>query len=354
MPETDLNIDSVLDAAVGEGRVVLMSDSATTDEAPIERDALVFQAGRYDDKDMEVTEADLDRMVKAHQPAPIGYEHAGGKLRFGWLTKIWRQGKDLFGRLSFSPQAFATAQECGLNKLSVTLPRDKARLLGVDLVEAPRVADAAFEFAAVGFNIADIDSKPESEVIQMAEETTQTTEVKVEPAELAKAIETIARAKALTPEVQSEVFSKVNEMTEYTQSAQREVLEAAKKFEAFAEATQTQRAEGTIAQFKMQGKISKAVEHYARAILSKRPLVPGYTDDPNMVVTFKQGDETVSMHIAEAFAQFLEGMPSSIQLKELARMTEGASGPTAEERKYMAQFGQTEEDWKKYNKAEVG
>ena len=349
------DIDTVLDAAIGEGRVVLMSDSATTEsEAPIERDAKIFEAGRYDDKDIEVTEADLDGFIKNHQPAPIGYEHAGGKLRFGWLSKVWRSGKDLFGRLSFSPRAWETARECGLNRLSVTIPRDKSRIYGVDLVESPRVGDAAFEFAAVGFSIADSDSTKPKEVTEMAEEVTQTLETKVDPAELAKALETIKRFKAAAPTAQDAVFAQIGEMTEFAQSGQKEVIEMGRKADAYFTALQSQKAETDIANFKMNGKISKAAENYARAILAKRPLVAGYTDDAAMVVSFKVGDDEVTMHIAECFAQFLEAMPASIQLKELARMSDKQDGPTAEDRKYMALFGQTEEDWKKYNKAEVG
>jgi hypothetical protein len=332
-----------------------MNDSATIEsEAPIERDAKLFEAGKYEDKDIEVTLGDLRKLVDNHQPVPVGYEHAGGKLRFGWLTKLWHVGKELFGRLSLTPHAYGLAKECGLSRLSVTIPRDKSKLLGVDLVEFPRVGDAAFEFASIGFSVADSDTKPK-EAIKMAEETTQIqTETKVDPAELAKALETIKRFKSSAPTAQDAVFAQIGEMTEFAQSGQKEVIEMGRKADAYFTALQTQKAETDIANFKMNGKISKAAEHYARAILAKRPLVAGYTDDAAMVVSFKVGDDEVTMHIAEAFAQFLETMPASIQLKELARMSETQDGPTAEQRQMMVKFGQTDEDWKKYNKAEVG
>ena len=67
-------LDDKIESAIQEGRVVLMSaDSGTLEDGPIERDAKIFEAGRYDDKDIEVTEGDLDKMIQAHESAPIGY-----------------------------------------------------------------------------------------------------------------------------------------------------------------------------------------------------------------------------------------------------------------------------------------
>jgi len=109
----------------------------------VERDALLFRAGSYPDKDLEVTEEDLDQMVESFTPAPIKVEHMDTPLRLGILTRIWRVGRELFGRLAFNPLAWALARECGATKLSVAVRRDKSSLQEVSLVRSPRIADAA-------------------------------------------------------------------------------------------------------------------------------------------------------------------------------------------------------------------
>ena len=112
-------------------------------EGIVERDALLFRAGAYPDKDIEITEEDLDRMVESYTPAPIKVEHTDTPIRFGVVTRIWRVGRELFGRLAFNPLAWALARECGATKLSAAVRRDKSGLEEVSLVRSPRIADAA-------------------------------------------------------------------------------------------------------------------------------------------------------------------------------------------------------------------
>jgi hypothetical protein len=109
----------------------------------VERDAKLFEAGIYEDKGIEVTEDDLDRIIECHQPVPIKVEHTDSPLVLGTLVKVWRVGKELLGRLAFTKPAWELVKASGARKLSVALKRDRSGLAEVSLVRNPRVADAA-------------------------------------------------------------------------------------------------------------------------------------------------------------------------------------------------------------------
>lgn len=109
----------------------------------VERDAKLFTAGDYPDRGIEVTEADLDRMVEDHKPVPIKVEHTDSPLELGTVTKLWRVGKELFGKLSFTSPAWSLLVSSGARKLSAAIRKDKTGLTEVSLVRVPRVADAA-------------------------------------------------------------------------------------------------------------------------------------------------------------------------------------------------------------------
>lgn len=112
-------------------------------EEVVERDARLFTAGSYPDVGIEITEADLDRMAEEHRPVPIKIEHTDSPLELGTVTKLWRVGKDLFGRLAFTAPAWSLVEACGAKKLSAAVKRDKSGLVEVSLVRSPRVAGAA-------------------------------------------------------------------------------------------------------------------------------------------------------------------------------------------------------------------
>jgi len=112
-------------------------------EELIERDAKLFTAGDYPDKGLEITSDDLDRMVSNHKPVPIKIEHTDSPLELGMVTRLWRAGKDLFGRLAFTPEAWALIQSSGAKKLSAAVKRDKSGIAEVSIVKHPRIAGAA-------------------------------------------------------------------------------------------------------------------------------------------------------------------------------------------------------------------
>lgn len=109
----------------------------------VERDAKLFTVGSYPDKGIEVTEADLDQMVIDHKPVPIKIEHIDNPLNLGVVTKLWRVGKDLLGKLTFTAPAWGLVQASGASKLSAAIKRDKSGIAEVSLVRHPRVAGAA-------------------------------------------------------------------------------------------------------------------------------------------------------------------------------------------------------------------
>ena len=136
----------------------------------VERVAKLFSAGEYPDRGIEVTEDDLEFMVKAHQPAPIKVEHSDTPFKIGTLTKIWRVGKELFGKLIFSRAAWDLIRDSGARGLSVAIKRDKSALTEVSIVRSPRVADAVlFGGDTVEFSI-ELDEESEDMIDTKVEE----------------------------------------------------------------------------------------------------------------------------------------------------------------------------------------
>jgi len=110
------------------------------------RDAKLFEAGDYTDTHgIEITEDDLDALI-AEFPAegvPIKLEHTSTPIDkvLGAVVKVWRKGKELFGRIAFNPAFWALAEAAGARKLSVGLSKAK-KLMEVSLVSSPRVKTA--------------------------------------------------------------------------------------------------------------------------------------------------------------------------------------------------------------------
>ena len=62
------------------------------------RKAKLFEAGKYPDRCIEFTEADLDAVVAGFdKPVPVRVQHGPSPWegRFGRVLKIWREGRDL-------------------------------------------------------------------------------------------------------------------------------------------------------------------------------------------------------------------------------------------------------------------
>ena len=114
------------------------------EEMPVEKDAKIFEAGEYPDKEITVTEQDLDAMVDSFTEVPVKVEHTDSPLDpLGAVKRIWRRGKELFARLAFPRDLAAFLERRGVKKLSVALYKDPLRLAEVSLVLSPRVPSAA-------------------------------------------------------------------------------------------------------------------------------------------------------------------------------------------------------------------
>ncbi|MEN6358344.1 MAG: hypothetical protein ABFD83_14825 [Armatimonadota bacterium] len=118
--------------------------SFSTDDF-IERPVKLFEAGSYPDKDIEVTEDDLDNIVANTTEAPIGIEHVPTPFdgAMGIVKNVYRKGKELMGTLRTPAHVWSLMEAAKAKKVSVTIPREKDRLLEVSIVQNPRVASAS-------------------------------------------------------------------------------------------------------------------------------------------------------------------------------------------------------------------
>lgn len=88
------------------------------EEMAVEKDAKIFEAGEYPDKGITITENDLDTIVSNFTEAPVKVEHTDSPLDpLGLVKRVWRKGKDLFGRLAFPGEIAAFLERRGIRKL---------------------------------------------------------------------------------------------------------------------------------------------------------------------------------------------------------------------------------------------
>lgn len=118
--------------------------------AEIIKHAKLFEAGRYEDKGLDVTEGDLDEIVGASGDVPLTVGHldpgAENPLRLGTVGQLRRKGRELFGVIRFLPEAWALVTRSGARRLSVCLDSVRKKLVEVSLVVHPRVEDARVRF----------------------------------------------------------------------------------------------------------------------------------------------------------------------------------------------------------------
>jgi len=118
----------------------------------IARRAKLFETGDYPDKGVSVSQADLARLVAGFTgPVPVLIEHAASPLELGYLTQVDASDNELFGNLTFSPEAHALIERSGARSLSLGLSADLDAILEVSLVQQPRIADARLFGATVAF-----------------------------------------------------------------------------------------------------------------------------------------------------------------------------------------------------------
>ncbi len=245
----------------------------------IERLAKLFEAGSYPDKGITITEEDLDTLAAGFTEAPVRVEHAESPFdgAIGALKRIWRKGRELFGTIAFTPEAWALIDSANARKLSVGIKRDKSALTEVSLVKRPYIAGAQV------FN-------------------DQATDVAVFFGEL-----------------------QADGNGQYLLPFDEDICRLSKENASLKAELASDRVNTRIAEFKRRGKIVRATEDAARAIL----LGAG-----DAVVEFN----SQKVSLGELFEQFLEAMPPVVLFGETCR-AETPSPFTPEQREVFRKLG---------------
>jgi len=258
----------------------------------IEREAKLFEAGAYPDKDVEITETDLDRIVAGFAEAPVKVEHEDTPFDgvLGALKRIWRRGRELFGSIAFTREAWGLIDLAGARRLSIAISPDKSTITEVSLVRRPRVA------GAVVFSTGEVDGEP----VKGGNCMNQNTESRLEACTTTKSTtsEEMARLEARNAELEFKL--------------------------------RTRDAQAKVDSLKRAGKLVPAAESFATAILAA---------GGSAAITF--GDETVSA--AQLFERFTEAMPKVTEFGERSEAGGPATEFSAAERAVFAKLGVSEE-----------
>ncbi len=334
------------------------------------RDAKLFEAGVYPDRDVEVTEGDLDRIVGNFEEVPIKVEHHDSPLHLGGIKKLWREGKELFGTLAFPRPAWELIKHSDARKLSVSMPRDKSRLVEVSVVRSPRIADArifaleendAQEVVALWFTSdlpedafksdeaegdGSINSNETREVIDMSEKINE----KPSGMDYAEALRIVRDFTSGKNEEVDSLRDSAREMVEYAKATEDELKRAAGEARAAILELQKANTDRLLEKYRREGKLPKACEPLARAILLSKPLASATPDEAQTLSFSDETGKDHTLHFAEVFVSFMELMPPVVSFQELARQraSEGEDVPERTREFLKRNFGLSDEDIAKY------
>lgn len=176
-------------------------------ENTIEREAKLFEAGSYPDRGIEISEEDLDRIIEGTSEAPIRIEHTGTPFdgALGVLKSVYRKGKELFGKLSFTAAAWELVKSANAKRLSVAIRKDKSGIAEVSLVREPRIADAAV-FGEVSMIFGEIELPAEEQVFSSANPEVVRLQRELAEHETERMLDELKRAGKIVPA--SEVFAR--------------------------------------------------------------------------------------------------------------------------------------------------
>ena len=174
----------------------------------VEREAMLFEAGDYPDKQISISEEDIAKLASDSADIPVKIEHADSVLDgvIGTLKQVWADGKRLLGKIQFTDEAWALISKAGAKCLSIGLSKDKSKILEVSLVKFPRIADArVFKADILEFNSGKIRelkmSIETNEIENLRKENQQLKQIAFEK-EADAEIERFRRAGKLVPAVQ--------------------------------------------------------------------------------------------------------------------------------------------------------
>ena len=108
----------------------------------IERDAMLFEVGEYADRDLSVTDADIERLTSVPVPVPIIVGHSEQKITLGEMSGLRKQGGQLWGTLKLFKCADALLDISGVRSLSICVSRALDKIFEVSVTATPRVAGA--------------------------------------------------------------------------------------------------------------------------------------------------------------------------------------------------------------------
>ena len=108
------------------------------------KEAKIFEAGEFPDKNLSVTEKDLDQYINNFIPCPLKIEHTETPFDgiLGTLESVYKKGKELFGKINFLEEAWSLIEKTGAKSLSVCLNPNLFKIEEVSLVKHPRIKDA--------------------------------------------------------------------------------------------------------------------------------------------------------------------------------------------------------------------
>ena len=310
----------------------------------VTREAKIFEAGNYPDKDIDVSESDLDAIIANYTPVPLKIEHGDSVFdgALGTLAKLWRSGKELLGSLAFTDEAWALVEKAGIKSLSAGIKRDKSGIAEVSLVRSPRIADArVFSDDLVGFSAAldwntsaqvgETMANTHREVDTLPTETNDTAKMGVQDA-----LQAIQSLRPDSPEAQA-IYDAAKQLVNFKAQADEDLIKTGQAARAAVDALQQANMESLVMKFKQQGKVVPAVESIARAIIARKPLA-GASFSADETVTFKDGDTDRPVHFAELFIAFLEASPPCVNFRELGAQGE-VDALSTEGRQLFKAFG---------------
>lgn len=282
----------------------------------IDRDARLFVAQRFEERSIDFTESDLDAIVSHFTtPVPIKVEHFDSPLTgMGEVTRIYRKGCELWGRISFLKSAWDLLSHMGARRVSVGLDHHHRVLREVSIVRNPRVLTAEV------FN------------------DMLTVETEIDFADICDKVGVTRMSNEINAELQS-LLAREREAGRSEGKADAQVQFNASNNAALIKLKELERvnssadADLAIAHYKAEGKITPASEKFARAI-----LVDGGTE-----VTFSDGGH---MCVAEAFRQFITMQPPVVEFA--GKRTENDETPEISDEKKLifSGMGLTDEQMK--------
>ncbi len=260
----------------------------------IERNAKLLKTGSYPDKNIDLTEADLDKLVGSFSEVPVKIEHEDTPFDgfLGVVKRIWRVGKELFGSIGFTKEAWDLIDKCGADKLSVGMRRDKTGLTEVSLVKRPRISGAALMNDSINFHNGMFCKTQDS---QENEEANMTTDSGKDKHSLPGTIDFAKRVEELETELRDK------------------------------------KAQTKVDALLGRGKITPASVEFAKTLLM--------AEDENTVAF---GEEKTS--IADLFSRFVESLPPVVSFSEMAAVSNTEHDFDKAERDVLEKLGISEED----------